>query len=202
MLSMNIVAGKATDAENYLAFQALSYLLLQTPAAPLKNALIDAGIGKEVSGSFTKSICQPVFSIEVTGTEAEKKDLFIKTVYKTLQQLTTKGIDKSLIEATLNLLEFKLREADFGSYPKGLMYAIQCMDSWLYDDDPLRHLQYEKTLAAIREKALSGRYFESIIEEKLLDNTHRAVVTLAPDTEILAQREAAQAELLRKIKEN
>lgn len=202
MLSMNIVAGEATDAETHLAFQALSYLLLQTPAAPLKNALIDAGIGKEVSGSFTKSICQPVFSIEVTGTEAEKKDLFIKTVYKTLQQLTIKGIDKSLIEATLNLLEFKLREADFGSYPKGLMYAIQCMDSWLYDDDPLRHLQYEKTLSAIREKALSGRYFESMIEEKLLDNTHRVVVTLTPDTEILAQREAAQTELLRKIKES
>ena len=202
MLSMNIVVGTATDAETYLAFQALSYLLLQTPAAPLKNALIDAGIGKEVSGSFTKSICQPIFSIEVTGTEAVKKDLFIKTVYKTLLELTVKGIDKSLIEATLNLLEFKLREADFGSYPKGLMYAIQCMDSWLYDDDPLRHLQYEKTLSAIRDKALSGRYFEAIIEEKLLDNTHRAVVTLVPDTEILPKRETDQAALLSQIKKN
>lgn len=190
MLSMNIVTGEATEAEPYLAFQALNYLLLQTPAAPLKNALVDAGIGKEVSGSFVKSIRQPVFSIEVTGTEADRKDKFIRTVYKTLQELTMKGIDKSLIEATLNLLEFKLREADFGAYPKGLMYGIQCMDSWLYNGDPLTHLQYEKTLASIRKQALDGRYFENMIEQKLLDNTHRAIVVLTPDADILPKQEA------------
>lgn len=114
----NIVTGEATDAELYLAFQALNYLLLQTPAAPLKNALVDAGIGKEVSGSFVKSIRQPVFSIEVTGTEADRKDSFIKTVYKTLQELTIK-IDKSLIEATLNLLEFNCAKRISALIPKG-----------------------------------------------------------------------------------
>ncbi len=200
MLSMNIVVGEATDAETYLAFQALNYLLLQTPAAPLKNALIDAGIGKEVSGSLVKSLRQPVFSIEVTGSEAERKELFIKTVYKTLQKLTREGLDKSLVEATLNLLEFKLREADFGAYPKGLMYGIQCMDSWLYDDDPLLHLQYEQTLAGIRKKALSENFFEQLIEQRLMDNTHRAVITLLPDAEVLPKREDALAKKLDEIK--
>ncbi len=200
MLSMNLVVGEATDAETYLAFQALNYLLLQTPAAPLKNALIDAGIGKEVSGSFVKSLRQTVFSIEVTGSEAERKDLFIKTVYKTLQKLTREGLDKSLVEATLNLLEFKLREADFGSYPRGLMYGIQCMDSWLYDGDPLLHLQYEPTLADLRKKALAGNFFEQLIEQRLLDNTHRAVITLVPDADLLPKREAALAKQLAEVK--
>lgn len=91
------------------------------------------------------------FAVKVSGSEEDKRDEFISIVYRTLQKLTIEGLDKELLEACLNMLEFKLREADFGAYPKGLIYGIGVMDTWLYDGDPLDGLRYNKLLAELRE---------------------------------------------------
>lgn len=123
-------------------------------------------------------------------------DKFISVIYHTLQQLTINGIDKELLEAHLNYLEFKLREADFGAYPKGLIYGISVMDSWLYDGDPLAGLRYTETLQQLRE-GIKTRYYEQLIENYLLDNTHKVIVTLNPEQgkeereqEVLAEKMA------------
>lgn len=179
-LSLNFVIGEATDAETTLAFEILDHLLLGTPAAPLKKALLEAGIGKDVFGQFNQSILQPVFTVGVRGANASQKDDFVKIVYQTLQQLCKNGLDKKLVEASVNIHEFQLREANFGNYPKGLIYNIKCMDSWLYDDSPLVHLAYEGALAKVKT-ALTSRYFEKLIKQQLLDNTHCAVVVVKPE---------------------
>lgn len=179
LLSLNFVVGCANNAQSYLAFQMLAHLLLDTPAAPLKKALIDAGIGKEVFGYFTESLLQPTFSIIVSGANQSNKEEFVKIVYQTLQQLVAEGITTRLAEASVNSAEFKLREANYGGRPKGLAYNIKCMDSWLYDADPLLHLAYEPTLAKIKA-GLNEHYFEALIKEYFLDNLHQAIVTLVP----------------------
>lgn len=178
-MSMNFVLGKATDSEMCLAFQILEYLLLETPAAPLKKALIEAKIGKDVGGTFVRSILQPTFGIVVTSTNESEKEKFIRVVDTELKRLVTEGIDKKLIEACINIFEFTLREANYGSRPKGLVYNIKCMDSWLYDESPFIHLEYTGILEKIK-MGLTTNYFEKLIQQHLLDNNHQSLVILRP----------------------
>jgi Zn-dependent M16 (insulinase) family peptidase len=201
-ISRNFVLGKATNSEISLAFQVLEYLLLETPAAPLRNALIEAGLGKDVVGNFVKSILQPTFGIVVTGTNEQEKEKFIQVVDEELKRLVTEGIDKKLIEACINIFEFTLREANYGSRPKGLVYNIKCMDSWLYDASPFLLLGYKQDLEKIKS-ALKTNYFEQMIEKYLLNNTHQSVVVLKPkpglseekDEEVRKQLAAYKASL-------
>lgn len=192
--SWNVVVGDALDIRQNYAFQILEHYLLETEAAPLKRAMTEAGIVKEVSGSFVKSVSQPIFSVSASGGKSGKTDEFVSIIYKTLQEITIKGIDKELLTASLNRMEFLLREADFGSYPKGLIYAMNCMDTWLYDGEPADYLCYDRVVTDLRGK-IAGRYFEGLIETYLLDNTHRAVVTLEP-------KEGMQEEHQKEIDDN
>lgn len=187
---VNFVVGLATDPELCLAMQILEYMLLETPAAPLKQALLAAGIGKDVFGSYSRSMLQPVFSIGISGSNEARQEEFAATVKQTLQKLATDGIDKRLVEASINIFEFALREANYGQRPKGLVYNIKCMDSWLYDAHPLLHLTYEPVLEKIKA-ALTSPYFENLINLYLLDNPHQSLVTLKPKAG-LAEEKASQ----------
>lgn len=178
-LSLNCIVGKATEAETMLALQILEHFLLRTQSAPLKKSLLDAQIGKDVLSSFSDSILQPTFSIIVSGANEDKTEKFKMVIRETLEKLVAEGIDKNLIEASLNLLEFRLREADFGHSPKGLVYNIKLMNSWLYDSSPLMFLEYESALKKIKT-ALTTDYFERLIEDRLLNNQHIALVVLKP----------------------
>lgn len=178
-LSLNLAVGSSTDPEFYLAMDILQHLLLATPASPLKKALIDAQLGKDVFGSFDSSILQPTFSIIVKNSNVAGKDRFLEVVFDTLKGLVREGIDKKLVEASININEFHLREADYKGYPKGLIYNIKCMDSWLYGKNPRMHLEYEPVLEKIKT-ALKTDYFEKMIDKYLLKNTHGSILILKP----------------------
>ena len=184
---LHIVTGDARDVKTSMALRVLESVLLEGNSAPLRLALLQSGVAKDISGSYAGSYRQPIFSIKAAGSKPEH----------TLQQLTINGIDKELLEAHLNYLEFKLREADFGAYPKGLIYGISVMDSWLYDGDPLAGLRYTEALQQLRE-GIKTRYYEQLIENYLLDNTHKVIVTLNPEQgkeereqEVLAEKMSA-----------
>lgn len=191
--SLSFASGRSTDPETYLALQILEYLLLETPAAPLKKALIEAGLGKDVFGQYDNSIFQSVFSIVVKNSSMDKKDSFKKVVFDTLKTLVDKGIDKKLIEASINIVEFELRESEGRGMPKGLLYGIRCMDSWLYGEDPALHLRYEPVLDKIKS-ALSTNYFEKLIDKYLITNTHCSLIILNPSKGLAEER-------ARKVKE-
>lgn len=179
-LSLNFVCGTSEDTELYLAFDILEYLLLETPASPLKKAIIDNKIGKDVYGSFDNSINQPVLSIIVKNSNEELKQKFIDTVFDEFKQMIKNGIDKKLIEASINYAEFKLREADYHGMPKGLIYNMHVMDSWLYGNEPAAHLYYETALKNIKQ-ALTTDYFEKLIEKYIINSNHSSLVVLAPE---------------------
>lgn len=196
-LSMNFTIGKATDDEVYLAFDILEHLLLETPSSPLKKALIDAKIGKDVFGSFEASMIQPMFSIVVKNSNENEKERFKDLVIETLNKIVKDGIDKKLIEASINIKEFQLREADYHGYPKGLIYSIKSMDSWLYDENPWIHLGYEETLEKIKV-ALNSRYFEDMIEKYILKNNHSSILIVKP---VKGLAEAKEASIKKKLAE-
>jgi len=198
-LSMNFVLGQATDSEMCLSFQILEYLLLETPAAPLKNVLLEAGLGKDVVGTFVPSILQPTFGVVVTGANEEQKQQFIQVVEQELKRLVSEGIDKKLIEACINIFEFTLREGNYGNRPKGLVYNIKCMDSWIYDESPVIHLEYTSILKKIKS-ALTTNYFEQLIEKYLINNNHQALVILRPKHGLTEEKDEMVREKLASYK--
>lgn len=198
-LSMNYVVGQADDAELALAFGILTHILLGTQAAPLRKALIAAGIGKDVYGSFENGLLQPVFSAVARNAEADQIEKFQVVIRETLERLVAEGLDKQLVEASINAKEFQLREANYGSWPKGLVYNIKCMNSWLYDSHPTLHLEYETALANIR-RALEEPYFEQLIQRYLLENTHGAVIAVQPKAGLEEEHARMERERLANIK--
>lgn len=198
-LTLNWTTGESLDPKTMMGLEILEHALLRTPAAPLRKALVDAKLGKDVDSIFENDMLQPFFSIIINNSEADRLDKFYHLAMTKLQQLAENGIDRELLEASINLMEFRLREADFGSAPKGLIYGIRIMKSWLYGGDPETYLRYEDLLQQMKE-GLTSRYFESLIEEYFLANPHRSLLAMVPDTELAARREQEQAEKLAKKK--
>lgn len=194
-LSVNTVVGTDLDPILYVAFQILEYTLIDAPGAPLKQALIDAGIGQDILGGYDNGILQPYFSVIAKNTDKSRRGEFLAVVKGTLRKLADQGIDKKSLLAGLNYFEFRYREADYGSAPKGLMYGLWSMDSWLYDGDPLLHLEYQKTFDYLKQAVDQG-FFEKLIRDWLLDNPHEAVVIVSPEVNKTAREEAALTERL------
>ena len=199
-LSLNFSVGDCLDRELYIAFQILDYALCSAPGAPLKEALIHKGIGRDVYSIFENGVRQPFFSIIAKGAAKDQKEEFLTTIEKVLAELSEKGVGEKALLAGLNYYEFKYREADFGSYPKGLMYGLQMLDSWMYDDTkPFLHIEANATFATLKEKIKSG-YFEELIRTKLLQNIHRTFVCLLPVQGLTAKRDQQLADRLEQIK--
>ena len=194
-LSVSTVVGTDLDPKLYVAFQILEYTLLDAPGAPLKQALIDAGIGQDILGGYESGILQPYFTVIAKDANREQKGEFLSVVKGTLRKLADEGINRRSLLAGMNYFEFKYREADYGSAPKGLMYGLQCLDSWLYDGDPMMHLEYQETFDYLK-KAVEEGYFEQLIRDYLLDNPFEAVIVLSPKKNLTAIEEEKLASKL------
>ena len=199
-LSYNKVIGTSLDRNLYLAFEILDYALLSAPGAPLKKALVDAGIGRDIMGSYDNGIYQPIFSIVAKNANVEQKEAFISVIENTLKSIVENGMDKKAIEAGINYHEFRYREADFGNFPKGLMYGLQIFDSWLYDDEkPFIHLDAIETFNFLKEQ-VNTNYFEELIQKYLLDNTHASIVVVKAEKGRTARLEKELDEKLQAYK--
>lgn len=199
-LSYNISFGNNLDKEQYIAFQVLDYALCSAPGAPLKQALIDKGIGKDIESTYDNGIKQPYFSIVAKNANKEQLTQFTDTIEEMLEKLAMQGLDKKALQAGINYYEFKFREADFGSFPKGLIFGLQVLDSWLYDDSmPFIHIEANETFKALK-KAVDTDYYEKLIQKNLLKNNHRTIVVVEPAKGLTGKKDKALAEKLAKKK--
>ena len=195
-LSYNKVIGTSLDKNLYLAFEVLDYALLSAPGAPLKKALVDAGIGKDIMGSYDNGIYQPIFSVVAKNANEEQKAAFVDVIEGTLKKIVASGIDSKALEAGIHYHEFRYREADFGSFPKGLEYGLQIFDSWLYDEEmPFLHLDALATYDFLKTQISTG-YFEELIQTYILDNTHGALVIVKPERGLTAKQDKQLEEKL------
>ena len=176
---------KSTDSQIsspnslYFSFKVISHLLLQTPAAPLKNALLKAGICQDVYGGFETDTLQPHFYIVMKNSNLEHKEKFKEIVFHTLRDLCEKGIDKQLIEASICIKEFNLREAEMGHFPKGMAYLIYTLSDWIHDKDPIKNLCYHDVLEDTKA-SLKTNLYETLIQKYILENKHYAFLTMKP----------------------
>lgn len=199
--SENFVIGDDLDPKLSIAWQILEFVLLDAPGAPLKEALVKAGIGEDILGGYTPGILQPYFSITAKNARREDKARFDTVIREELEQLVREGIDRKFLLAAINFMEFKYREADYGRMPAGLMYGLTALDAWLYGGKPWTHLRWEKPLSEIREVAETG-YFEQLIKTWLLENSFRADVVVLPKPGLTGERDEALRKRLLKVRDS
>ncbi|MBR1634124.1 MAG: insulinase family protein [Lachnospiraceae bacterium] len=200
-LSYNMVIGDVLDQKLYAAFELLDYALLSSPGAPIRKALVDAGIGKDILGGYDNGTLQPVFSVIAKGTDIDREAEFLKIIEDVCREQADGGLDRKTLLAAINSTEFKIREADFGSYPKGLLYGLNALDSWLYDGDaPFLHLDGLRVLQELKADLDSG-YFEQLIRDYLLDNHHASVVIVEPKKGLTQERDESLRKKLSDYKE-
>ncbi len=184
------------------AFEMLSYVLIEMPGAPLKQALLDAGIGSDIDGEFCDILRQSYFAISAKNAKAGQKEEFYRIIHSTLEQIVKEGIDKKALEAAINGTEFREREADYGTVPKGLLYSIRSFKTWLYDDEqPYAPLCYEEYYRFLREQLQTG-FYEELIQKYLLDNHHAVLVEMIPEPGMAIREEEELKQKLREYKEH
>lgn len=199
-LSYNYSIGTALDRKLYLAFQILEYALIAAPGAPLKKDLLEAKIGKDIMGSYDNGVYQPMFSIIAKNSNTASKEAFLEVIQRVLKEQVAKGINKDSLRAAINYNEFRYREADFGSYPKGLMYGLQALDSWLYDETkPFIHIEENETFAFLKEMVETD-YYEKLVEQYMINNSHAALVVIEPEKGLTAKIENQVKEKLKEYK--
>ena len=202
ILSYNKVVEDILDSRLYYAFDTLSYVLANAPGAPVKQALLDAGIGQDVYCSYYGEMLQPYMQFVAKNADTEDKTRFVEVIEATLKKVAEEGIDKEALLGSINMAEFKFREADYGQFPKGLMYGLLSYESWIYDETrPFLHLECLDTFRFLRQMVETD-YFEQLIRKYLIDNPHGAVVTAVPKKGLADRNEKKLEAELRKKKES
>jgi Zn-dependent M16 (insulinase) family peptidase len=202
MATVNWVLAEGSDAETALAFAMLEHILTETPASPLRKALIDSGLGEDLAGSGLEAdLRQMTFSTGLKGIAVDDAGRVESLVLDTLAALVRDHIDRDMVEAAVNTVEFARRENNTGFFPRGLLLLMRALQAWLYGGDPLARLAFEAPLAAIKQRLAAGdHYFESMIQQYFLDNPHRTVVLLKPDPELQQRQDAAERDRLAQVR--
>lgn len=198
--SYNVLTGESLDRELYRVLRVLDHVLVESEGAPLKQALLDAGIGSEIKSTYEGSIRQMYFSVIAKNVRMEQKQEFLDIIRNTLADLVRDGLNERSLLAAINAMEFQYREADYGSYPKGLMYGLQIFDSWLYDDSkPFIHICANDIFEFLKKQVGTG-YYESVIQKYFLENKHVTFVSVQPKVGLTARMDQEEAERLEKYR--
>ena len=204
LFTVNWLTGKRGDLERTLTLEMLQHILEGMPGSPLRRALISSGLGEDTTGDgLQMDLAQTSYSTGLKGIEAEDVEKAEALIFDTLRALADQGIDPALVEAAVNTVEFSYRESNTGNFPRGLAAMLQCLATWLYDENPLDSLAWEKPLASIKERLAKGeKVFEEAIRTLFLDNPSRATVILTPDDQLAARIEAEEAARIKAVQDD
>lgn len=189
-MTINWLLDESKDVELSLGLSILAHILLATPASPLRKIMTESGLGEDNIGQgLEKDLRQLMFSTGFRGVKKENIDQAESLILESLKTIAENGIDRKTIEASLNTIEFSLRENNTGSFPRGLLVMLRSLTNWIYDRDPFEPLAFQYPFDCIRERFIKGeKYFEQLMQEFLINNQHRVTVVLSPDSELGSQR--------------
>lgn len=180
----------------------LHFVYKGTSSSTLRKALTDSGIGSEViGGGLSDELSQATYSVGLKGIKLEDMEKVESLVEETLAKFAEHGPDQSAVEASINSIEFMLREFNTGSYPKGLSVMLTSLSQWLYDRDPLQSLRFEEPLQQLKRELKEGKpVFSNLVKKLLLENKHKTSIVMESDSEIAKEEELDEVRRLAEIK--
>ncbi|PXF40041.1 Presequence protease 1, chloroplastic/mitochondrial [Gracilariopsis chorda] len=182
------------EPSELLSLTVLNHILLSLSSSPLRKALTDSQLGEDVvGGGLETDLRQMSFSVGLKGMTEESAPKMEKVIFDVLMNVEKNGFPERMIDASLNTIEFRLRENNTGSFPKGLALMLRSLTTWLHDADPLTTLRFEAAVKDLRDRLdRKEPVFQETVTKYLLNNPHRASVTLKPDPEFSKKEDAAE----------
>lgn len=204
MMTMNWLLPETTNVSENFAFQMLDHILTGLPGSPLRRALIESGLGEDIAGGgLENELRQMYYSIGLRGVKEADIPAVEVLIMDTLAALTEDGLSAETVEAAINSVEFSLRENNTGRFPVGLAIMLRSLTTWLYDDDPLALVAFEKPLQELKARiAAKEPVFEKLIQKYFLHNQHRSTVALLPDVKLAEQERLFEEESLAALKDS
>ncbi len=202
-LTMNWLLPETFDPGLNLGLRILDFILTGMPASPLRQTLIESGLGEDLAGvGLENDIRQMYYSTGMKGVLSENLDRLERLIQDTLHKLARDGIDPEVVRASLSSVEFALRENNTGSFPRGLAVMFRALSTWLYDQSPFILLEFSEILDQLKQRVDRGeKVFEDLIQTHLLDNQHRTVVVLKPDPDMERRIQDMETRRLEKIRQ-
>ena len=198
--SYNFVLDIDQDAKKSLAFSYIGHALISGPGAVLKQRLLEEGLGEDIFGGYADGVLQHYFTITAKNAKEEDKARFLEVIQDCIREASEKGLDHKTIRAAIHHDAFQYKEADYGNTPKGLIYSLKALDSWLYDGEPWLYLEQDRYFKEL-EKALDEGYFEALLKEYFLDVKHASLVALLPKQGLTEENAEKLAKKLQEKKE-
>lgn len=202
MLHMAWLTNDISDSYTRLCMTLLSQLLLGNPGAPLYKALLDSGLGKNLTPGcgYHDDYRTTCFAVGLQGTEPERAKAVEACILENLQAIATAGFSQERIEAAIHRMELANREVSGGSYPYPITLLLRILGPWLHCDDPASALKFDAHFERLRADVAKGGFFEGLIQSWLLDNQHRVTLCLRPDQEQGTREQMQERERLDTIK--
>ncbi len=174
------------DSFRLLAMKVLSEVLLANAGSPLRKALIDSKLGTAMAdgSGLQDDYRESVFGAGLKDISAEDAEKVQQVVLDTLERLADAGLDNGQVDAAIHRLEFERRERSNAGFPYALKVLFTCLPPYYYGGDPYNALNFDADLERLERARLEGRFFENLIRAELLDNPHRALITIKPDAEL------------------
>jgi len=183
----------------------LDHLLMGTTSSILRKTLMESGLGDSITGGgLSDDLLQATFSVGLKGVKTENVDKIEALVVEILEKVATDGFTEDAIAASMNTIEFQMREFNTGSFPKGLSLMLGSMREWVYDRSPTDALKFEEPLADLKASiaADGSKIFTDTIKEFLLKNSHRTTVEMFPSKSLEKEQLKEEKDRLAKIKES
>jgi Zn-dependent M16 (insulinase) family peptidase len=191
MMNVNwLLNDKPLTSYDDLTFSIMDHLLMGTSSSILKKTLMESGLGAAVTGGgLSDELLQATFSVGLKGIHAENVNKVEQLIMDTLRRVAEEGFSVDAIAASMNTVEFDLREFNTGSFPKGLAFMLGSMSKWVYDKSPTDGLKFEEPLAQLKSEiaANGSMVFQKAIKELLVDNTHRTITEMMPSKTLEAE---------------
>ena len=187
-------------SEEELELEILDHMLLGTPSSVLRKRLIDAGYGESIAGGgLSSELLQSTFSLGLKGVDKENMDKVESLILDTLKEIEETGFTKDAIDASVNSIEFHLREFNTGSFPRGLSLMLGVLNKWIYDGSPSEGIRFQDALASIKQK--DSRVYQDLISKYFVENKHRVRMDMVPDEGMEEEQVHREKEELRKVKD-
>jgi len=182
-----------TDPVEIVTHEVLSEILVESAGSPLRKALVDSGLGEDLSpvSGLETDLKQMIFAVGLRGTEPEREPRVEGVVLDTLASLSRNGIDPVLVQSMMNRVEFRHREIKGGGSPYALRLMGRAFRGWVHGADPFDSLEFAGPMNELKTRmAAWPRYLEACLERSFVGNHHRLTLVVSPDRD-QEERDAA-----------
>ena len=188
-ITLGMIIARFNQRERLIAANLLIGALFANNESVGKKAILDSGLCEDVDSSVRDGVLEPSLFFDFINVKDGCEEQLLTLFRDTVSGIIERGIDKEELSATLNAVEFRVRERDFGSLPIGVYNAMVSLETLLYSDDPVGNLRYEEALASLREHINDGTgYYESLLREFIIDNPKCATVIMHPSLTLAERR--------------